>query len=93
MIAIELDYLSIDRLFKHILNVYYQNGFESLSSVGEYNSTLVNKNTPQLKDLNNLLTSALFLGLSVGEVLLLPVKFLDHMTYENLKEDYPPLAG
>ena len=92
-IAIELDYLSIDRLFKHILNVYYQNGFESLSSVGEYNSTLVNKNTPQLKDLNNLLTSALFLGLSVGEVLLLPVKFLDHMTYENLKEDYGPMLA
>ena len=92
-IAIEVDYLSIDRLFKHILDVYYRNGFESLSSIGEYSDPIISKDNIGLATLNTYLTYALFLGLNIGEVLLLPAKFLENKKYESLKDDYGPMLA
>ncbi|MBF9003444.1 LysM peptidoglycan-binding domain-containing protein [Vibrio nitrifigilis] len=92
-VAIEVDYLNIDKLFKHILNIYYQNGFDHIVGVGgdndDYQKIYDENNLPaDYKVMNYIITWGLFLGLNVGEVLLLPAKMWESYSYKNLKDDY-----
>ncbi|SJL84377.1 LysM peptidoglycan-binding domain-containing protein [Vibrio palustris] len=86
--AIALNYLNIDRLFDHILNVFYENGFVNISAIDNHTNDYINNNDIAIRTMNNLFTSALFYGLNVGEVLLLPAKMWEDYNYDSLKEDY-----
>lgn len=97
-IAIEVDYLNIDKLFKHILNIYYQNGFDHIVGMGgnndDYQKIYDENNLPaDYIIMSRMITCGLFLGLNVGEVLLLPAKMWESYSYENLKDDYGHLLA
>ncbi|WP_232576283.1 LysM peptidoglycan-binding domain-containing protein [Photobacterium carnosum] len=90
-VAIELNPDNADRFIACCLNVLNQSGFRQVAIFGDIDNNNENKD---FMALNDYLTVAIALGLTLGEVMLLPMTEINTYKKETLKDEYAPfLAG
>ncbi|EAR57231.1 ATPase involved in DNA repair [Photobacterium sp. SKA34] len=89
-VAIELNPENADRFITCCLNILNQSGFRKIAIFGDVDSNDENKD---FMALNLYLTLAIALGLSLGEVMLLPLSELKAHRDKVLKKDYAPLLS
>jgi LysM repeat protein len=89
-VAIELNANNIDRFISCCLSVLNQSGFKQIALFGERDENGVNED---FVIFNNYLTLSITLGLSFGEVLLLPATSIAYYQKEMLKAKYAPVLA
>lgn len=85
--AIELNPINADRFIDHLLGILKQSGFRYVEVFGDKDETGRNKD---FEDLNSALTVAIALGLTFGEVLMLPAVEFSKYREDVLQEEYAP---
>jgi LysM repeat protein len=89
-VAIELNPDNADRFIACCLNVLNQSGFRQIAIFGDVDSNNINKD---FMILNDYLTIAIALGLTLGEVMLLPMTEINAYKQETLKDEYAPFLA
>ncbi|WP_261854733.1 hypothetical protein [Vibrio spartinae] len=89
-VTIALDALNVDRFIQCLLAMLNESGFKRIEAFGEVDEQGRNED---FEELNRRLTLAVALGLTLGEVLLLPAKALSFIHKDGLQEDYAPLIA
>ncbi|TVO33399.1 LysM peptidoglycan-binding domain-containing protein [Vibrio algivorus] len=89
-LAINLDMLGVDRFVDTLLGVLKQHDFKRLSVFGDVDKDGNNKD---FEKLNNVLTLAMTMGLSVADVLLMPVSTWAEYKQSTLSKEYAPLLA
>ena len=89
-VAIELNPDNADRFIACCLNVLNQSGFRQIAIFGDVDSNNINKD---FMILNDYLTIAIALGLTLGEVMLLPITEINAYKQETLKDEYAPFLA
>ncbi|MBA5682179.1 LysM peptidoglycan-binding domain-containing protein [Photobacterium damselae subsp. damselae] len=89
-VAIELNPDNADRFIACCLNVLNQSGFRQIAIFGDVDSNNINKD---FMILNDYLTIAIALGLTLGEVMLLPMTEINAYKQEMLKDEYAPFLA
>jgi LysM repeat protein len=89
-VAIELNPNNADRFITCCLNILNQSGFKHLALFGDRDESGVNEDFVKL---NEYLTVAITLGLTFGEVILLPPTLISHYQTANLRKEYAPILA
>ncbi|WP_318418496.1 LysM peptidoglycan-binding domain-containing protein [Photobacterium leiognathi] len=89
-VAIELNANNVDRFISCCLSVLNQSGFKQIALFGECDENGVNED---FVIFNDYLTLSIALGLSFGEVLLLPATSIAYYQKETLKAKYAPVLA
>ncbi|MGO2497468.1 MAG: LysM peptidoglycan-binding domain-containing protein [Vibrio litoralis] len=89
-LAINLDMLGVDRFVDTLLGVLKQHDFKRLAVFGDVDED--GKNEEFVK-LNNVLTLAIAMGLTVADVLLMPVSTWAKYEQSTLSKEYAPLLA
>ena len=89
-VAIELNPDNADRFIACCLNVLNQSGFRQVAIFGDIDNNNENKD---FMILNDYLTIAIALGLTLGEVMLLPMTEINTYKQETLKDEYAPFLA
>ncbi|MGO2343114.1 LysM peptidoglycan-binding domain-containing protein [Vibrio litoralis] len=89
-LAINLDMLGVDRFVDTLLGVLKQHDFKRLAVFGDVDED--GKNEEFVK-LNNVLTLAMTMGLTVADVLLMPVSTWAKYEQSTLSKEYAPLLA
>ena len=89
-LAINLDMLGVDRFVDTLLGVLKQHDFKRLSVFGDVDE---NGNNEDFVKLNNVLTLAMTMGLSVADVLLMPMSTWAEYKQSTLSKEYAPFVA
>ena len=89
-LAINLDMLGVDRFVDTLLGVFKMHDFKRLDVFGDVDSEGKNEHFTQL---NNVLTMAVALGLSVADVLLMPTSVWANYQQIKLGREYAPFLA
>ncbi|WP_145959476.1 hypothetical protein [Vibrio penaeicida] len=82
-----LNAINADRFIAHLLSILKESGFSYIRFFGEKDEHGKNE---AFEELNQQLTLAVCLGLTLGEVLLLPATSYNSYKFDILQEDYAP---
>ncbi|MDP2574133.1 hypothetical protein Q8W40_18205 [Vibrio penaeicida] len=82
-----LNAINADRFIAHLLSILKESGFRYIRFFGEKDEHGKNE---AFEELNQQLTLAVCLGLTLGEVLLLPATSYNSYKFDILQEDYAP---
>ncbi|WP_417882757.1 hypothetical protein [Vibrio rumoiensis] len=89
-LAINLDMLGVDRFVDTLLGVLKQHDFKRLSVFGDVDKDGKNEDFVLL---NNVLTLAMTMGLTVADVLLMPMSIWAEYKQSTLSKEYAPLLA